>query len=165
MVPAALHVLLLRLFRRMPTWMRRRIVRTISPSFTVGSMCFIEDDGGRILMVQQVYRTRWGVPGGLLKRNESAADAARREVFEEVGLTIELEGEPCVVVDPDPQRVDVIYRATLSDVGGAVVAAPRSPEITEVGWFAFDDLPELQAETVAALAALGLPWSSSNRAR
>lgn len=163
-MPAALHVLLLRIFRRMPTAVRRRVVRTLSPAFTVGSMCFIERDDGRILLVQQVYRTHWGVPGGLLQRNEEPAEAARREVFEEVGLTIELEGEPCVVFEPDPQRVDVVYRARPIDEAGAANAAPCSPEITDTGWFSREDLPELQAETVTALAALDRRSSSSDRA-
>ena len=150
---ARLHVLLLRLFRRLPTWARRRVVRTIAPSFTVGAMCFIERDDGAVLLVRQVYRNHWGAPGGLLERGEDAADAVRREVFEEVGLAIDLVGEPCVVVDPGPQRVDVVYRARLAP-GGEVRAEPRSPEIVETRWFPRHELPRLQHETATALVAV-----------
>lgn len=117
-------------------------------------MCFIERDDGALLLVRQVYRQHWGVPGGLLKRGEDAADAARREVFEEVGLAIDLVGQACVVVDPEPQRVDVIYRARLADGTDPAGAGPRSPEILEARWFAPGELPDLQHETVAALAIL-----------
>lgn len=149
-----LHLLLLHLYQRLPRWGRRRVVRTLAPSFTVGAMCFIERDDGHLLLVRHAYRTRWGVPGGLLKRGEDAADGARREVFEEVGLAIDLIGEPKVVVDPEPQRVDIIYRARPADDAAPSDARPGSPEIVEARWFAVDDLPELQHETVAAFVAL-----------
>src|SRR6478752_1727584 len=103
------------MYQRMPTWARRRAVRTVSPSFTVGAMCFIEREDGQVLLVRHAYRKRWGVPGGLLKRGEEAADGARREVFEEVGLEIELLGEAQVVVDAEPQRIDIVYRARPVD--------------------------------------------------
>lgn len=148
---------MLRLYRRLPVWGRRRVVRTIAPSFTVGAMCFIERADGRILLVRHVYRARWGVPGGLLQRREEPDVGARREVREEVGLAIELLGEPRVVVDAEPQRVDLVYRARLAAGVDADAAAPGSPEILEVGWFALDALPELQHETAEALVALARP--------
>jgi len=149
-----LHRAALQVFRRLPTGARRRIVRTVAPSFTVGSMCFIERSDGALLLVRHVYRKRWGVPGGLLERGETPAEAARRETREEVGLDIVLQGEPAVVVDPDPQRVDVVYRARLAAGADAAEAAPRSPEIARVEWFAPGALPELQHETATAFVAL-----------
>jgi 8-oxo-dGTP diphosphatase len=144
---------LLSLYRRLPVHARRRVVRTISPSFTVGAMAVVERRDGALLLVQHSYRNRWGVPGGLLERGEDAADAAVREVAEETGLTIELVGEPAVVIDPDPQRVDVVFRARPLDALETDVD-PTSPEITAAGWFAPDHLPELQYETAQALVAL-----------
>lgn len=155
-----LHLLLLRFYQRMPTWLRRRIVRTVAPSFTVGAMCFIERGDGAVLLVRQAYRTRWGVPGGLLQRGEEAADGARREVFEEVGLAIDLVGEPRVVVDAEPQRVDIVFRAKVASGVDPGTAAPQSPEILETRWFARESLPELQHETVTALLALARPGPS-----
>jgi ADP-ribose pyrophosphatase YjhB (NUDIX family) len=104
--------------------------------------------------VRQSYRQRWGVPGGLLKRGETVEDAARREVREEIGLDIALIGEPAVVVDPVPRRIDVIFRARPAVEDEAASVAPSSPEITEARWFAAAELPELQAETAQALIAL-----------
>ena len=130
------------------------IVRVASPSFTVGAICVIERPDGHILLVRQAYRRRWGIPGGLLQRGEDPAVAARREVFEEVGIAIELLGPPAVVIDPDPQRVDLVYRARPSSLVEVGAARPSSPEILEVGWFAPDALPELQFETAQAMVAL-----------
>ena len=158
-----LHLALLRLYRRLPRWARRRAVRVLAPSFTVGAMCFIERDDGRLLLVRHVYRNRWGVPGGLLDRGEEADAGARREVREEVGLVVELVGEPKVVVEPDPQRVDIIYRARPAAGTDPDAVAPGSPEIVECRWFARDALPELQHETVAGLLALGRAEAEAGR--
>lgn len=148
------YVVLLRLYRRLPRSSRRVVVRTMAPSFTVGSMCVIERRDGALLLVRHVYRGRWGVPGGLLKRGEDADDAALREVLEEVGLAVELVGEPAVVVDAVPQRVDVVFRARPAAGVDPSVAEPTSPEIEETRWFAPAELPELQHETATALVAL-----------
>ena len=144
----------LRIFGQLPTSARRRIVRAVSPSFTVGAMCIIERDDGALLLVRHTYRERWGVPGGLLRKGEDVEDGARREVHEEVGLMIELLGEPAVVVDAEPQRVDVIFRCRPAIGSDVRDIRPRSPEIVEARWFRPDGLPELQFETAGALVRL-----------
>jgi ADP-ribose pyrophosphatase YjhB (NUDIX family) len=153
-MPQKLHLALLRLFRVLPRRLRLRVVHTLSPTFTVGAVCVIERSDGAVLLVRHSYRHRWGLPGGLLERGEEADAGARREAVEEVGLEVELEGEPAVVVDPDARRVDVVFRAR--PVPGADVDAigPRSPEVVDARWFDAAALPELQHETAGALVAL-----------
>lgn len=145
------HLALLHVYRRLPRSLRLFVVHQMTPSFTVGSICVVERDDGALLLVRHSYRRRWGFPGGLANRGEEVADAARREAREEVGLTVELLGEPAVVVDPDPRRVDIVFRARAV---GPDEPTPGSPEIVELGWFATDELPELQHEASSALVAL-----------
>jgi 8-oxo-dGTP diphosphatase len=152
LVKDRLHGALLRLFRRLPSRLRLAAVHAFSPSYTVGAMCAIRRDDGALLLVRHSYRPRWGIPGGLCRSREGPADGARREVREEVGLDIELLGEPAVVVDPYERRVDVVFAARLRD--GCADAVSVSAEIVESRWFAPDDLPDLQHETVSALGAL-----------
>jgi 8-oxo-dGTP diphosphatase len=148
------HLLALVVFRRLPVRARRRVVRSIAPAFTVGAICVIERPDGAILLCRLSYRNSWGLPGGLLKRGETPADAARREVLEEASIEVDLVGDPAVVVDAPAQRVDVIYRArpAAGVDPGSVRAA--SPEIVELGWFPREDLPDLQFETSGAMMAL-----------
>jgi 8-oxo-dGTP diphosphatase len=146
--------LLLRLWRRVPRPVRRWIVRLIAPSFTVGANCLIERDDGSVLLVRVVYRDGWGLPGGLINRREEVDDCARREVREETGLDVDLVGEPALVVDARPQRIDVVYRARPADGADPDAVEPRSPEVSAARWFAADALPELQPEAVGALVAL-----------
>lgn len=157
-MPRAVHLALLRVYRRLPGWARLLVVRRVAPSFTVGAICVVERDDGRILLVRLSYRRRWGLPGGLLKGGEEAVDGARREVLEETGLAIDPVGEPTVVVAPGPRRVDVVYRARVAFGVDPDDARPVSPEIVDVRWVDPDALPELQHEAAGALRSLG-PFS------
>jgi 8-oxo-dGTP pyrophosphatase MutT (NUDIX family) len=141
-------------YRSLPRKARRWVVRGIAPKYTVGAMCLIERSDGRILLVRQAYRKSWGVPGGLLQRREDPEAAVRREVLEEVGLELELIGEPTLVVECVPQRVDVVYRGRPARDADLDLVRPCSVEIREVGWFAPDGLPDLQEEASAAMIAM-----------
>jgi 8-oxo-dGTP diphosphatase len=155
-VITALQRVLLDIFGRLPRGLRRRIVRTVAPSYTVGAICVIERSDGHIALIRHRYRHRWGLPGGLLSRREDPARAAVREVMEEIGIGVELLGAPAVVVEPVLQRVDIVFRARLAThhpEPGDLVS--HSPEITAAEWFPVDRLPDLQEETLAALEALG----------
>jgi 8-oxo-dGTP pyrophosphatase MutT (NUDIX family) len=73
-----LHLALLHLYQRLPRRARLVVVHTVAPSFSVGAICVVERDDGRVLVVRHSYRKAWGFPGGLLKANEEVADGARR---------------------------------------------------------------------------------------
>jgi 8-oxo-dGTP pyrophosphatase MutT (NUDIX family) len=121
------------MLRGLPESMRERLVRATSPSYTVGSVCRIEHDG-QVLLVETEYRRGWGYPGGLVDRHELPDAGARREVLEEVGLTVELAGEPIVIIDAGNRLVDVLYRAVLAPGVGMGDARAASIEITQVEW-------------------------------
>src|SRR5438552_11638174 len=136
-----LHLLLLKVYRRLPRRGRLLVVHTLAPNYSVGAMCVVERADGALLLVRHSYRRRWGVPGGLLKRREPPERAAQREALEEVELAVELVGEPSVVVEPKSRRVDIVYRARLAVEADAEVVRPSSPEIGEARWFLPDQVP------------------------
>lgn len=154
MLPARVQSVLFGLYRRLPLAGRLFVVRRMTPSFHVGAICVVERPDGALLMIRQSYRRRtaWGFPGGLLKRNEAPADAAHREVCEEIGIEVELDPVPKVVIEPRHRRVDVIYTGRAQD---GAEPTPCSPEVVEVRWFPPNDLPELTPEAASALVELG----------
>ena len=59
------------------------------PLILVGSTVVLMDRKGRILLQQRKFpKGKWGLPGGLMELGESTEDTAKREVYEETGLTI-----------------------------------------------------------------------------
>ena len=152
------QTLLLAAYKRLPRAARTFVVRRATPSFYVGAMCVVERADGSLLLVRQSYRRDgWGFPGGHLHRREEPADAARRELREELGVDVDVQGPPVVVVDAAARRVDVVFHVRLGEGSGppADQPRPRSPEITDVGWFPPDGLPRLLPEATTALIELG----------
>jgi 8-oxo-dGTP pyrophosphatase MutT (NUDIX family) len=144
------QVLAFRVVGKLPRRVRRFLIHLVAPSFTVGAMCIITNEDGARLLVRHSYRNGWGVPGGLLKRGEEADAGAVRECMEEVGLAIDLDLPPTVVVDAAARRVDVIFTARPSDPDESE-ARVESPELLEARWFLPHELPPLQPETATAL--------------
>lgn len=68
---------------------------------SAGGVVFRREDGGgatRYLLIRDSYKN-WGFPKGHLKSGEPPADAARREVEEETGLTDLVLHGPIRVID------------------------------------------------------------------
>ena len=100
-----LRPLLLRVWRDVPFpgWMRQIFLRILNPSFMVGAMALIQDEQGRILILEHTYRRRvpWGLPGGWLKHAESPEKGLAREVLEETGLKVRVDAQRCRPVSSD----------------------------------------------------------------
>lgn len=148
-----IHRALLGVYSRLGERWQLRIVHLVAPTYSVGALAVVRADDGSLLLVRHTYRRGWGVPGGLVKPGEHPADAVVREAREEVGVAIEVTGEPAVVVDPPTRRVDVVFPAQVRP-GSTPDARPASVEIAEATWHPGDRLPDLQPEAAGALAAL-----------
>ena len=143
-------------YKRLPQALKSVLIRAGTPSFHVGAICVVERADGHMLLVRQSYRREgWGFPGGLMRRGEDPADAAVRELREELGIDVELQGLPVVVIDSPQRRVDAVFHARLAGGSAEPEHTTHSPEISEVRWFPPDGLPELLPEATAALIQLG----------
>ena len=57
------------------------------------AFCLVEDEEGRILMIQRGYgnkKGKWSLPGGFVDRGESRRQAAYRETKEETGIVVKI---------------------------------------------------------------------------
>ena len=139
----------LSVFRITPGPIKRAVVRSVTPSFTVGAVCVIEHDG-EFLVLWQPHRPGWSLPGGLLGRGEDPADAVRREVREEVGLDID-PGDPVVVrVDALQRGIDVIFGVQLSERPEIALAT----EARKARWTSRKELGKADRDTRGILESL-----------
>lgn len=78
----------------------------------------LENSAGQVLVVKANYKSYWTFPGGIVDKNETPKEAAIRETFEEVGITIDPEKvEFVAVVDRKSdiaQTYQFIFKAPLT---------------------------------------------------
>lgn len=79
-----------------------------APLMTTACGVIIENSRGEILLQQRKDNRKWGLPGGAMEIGEKYINAAKREVFEEVGIKIEnlclfgiYSGEDRIIVYPN----------------------------------------------------------------
>lgn len=92
--------------------------RFVFGRFSVGVGGFLKHDG-RVLMVQRGKdpgKGRWTFPGGFLEEDEAPDEGLVREVFEETGLRVSVDGLLAVrhVATDSEQNLYCVYRLSLS---------------------------------------------------
>lgn len=118
------------------------------------------------------------MPGGFCERGEHPIETAEREVLEETGLRVRLTGYVGVWVDEyadergheDNELINVAYY--LAERVGGSEADFDPAEVSELGWFAWDELPAdlappgtLEAVLAAARNAPATPLLDATSAR
>jgi 8-oxo-dGTP diphosphatase len=145
-------------FRYLPAPLRRAAVHVGAPSYTVGAVAVLRRPDGLVLFVDQRHSDGWALPGGLLRRGESAAAALAREVREEVGIGLDTAALPVphAVVTAPVRRVDVVFCIDVeADVDDHVDAHMLDvAEVKHIGWFRLDRLPALSRSTEDILRAI-----------
>ena len=124
----------------------------------------VSDADGRVLLVYETDPDAWSTPGGSIEVDERPEDAARREVFEETGLSVRLEGILTVLGGPEfhahyKNGDEVAYVATI--YRGSVVSGESRPdgdEVTAAEWFAVDELSTITLSNFATQLFRYLDW-------
>ncbi|MFP3123553.1 NUDIX hydrolase [Ectobacillus funiculus] len=105
------------------------------------------DAEGRILLQHRTDTNDWGLPGGFMEIGETIEDTARREIFEETGLTVgELKlfhifsGDQMYYKYPNGDQVyNVIICYYSSDIAGEIRLDEESKELR---YFDIQSFPE-----------------------
>lgn len=170
----SLHRISLSLWRLFPPRLAGFLKGQLARNWLVGAVAVLIDDTVRppeVLIVEHSYRRKgaWGLPGGALESidgdpnspghvaspDDAIEASLRREVFEELGIEIEVirmlrvDAIPYVVEEPGPYRLDFYYLC-LPEQGFAMLREqlasgkikPASPEIKQMCLVALTDLAE-----------------------
>lgn len=103
----------------------------------------VVDEDHRILLVQRAIapcRGDWALPAGYQDIDESAAQAAAREVREETGLEVEAYRLADLIFIPDDPRKPANLAVYLCRVIGGELRA--GSDALQAEWFPLDELPE-----------------------
>jgi len=118
--------------------------------------CVISDDAGRVLIAKRPADKRhgglWEFPGGKVHDGESLAEAADRELEEELGVRLRSAAEA-----PDFMRNDPGSHFRIIFLRVSIQGEPRALEHEELAWFdpAGSWVPELAPADAEYAARLG----------
>jgi len=116
-----------------------------NPKIVTGA---VVDVDGQVLLCRRAIEPRrgfWTIPAGYMELNETVAEAARREAWEEARADLILDGVLALYSIARIGQVQIIYRARLAQAGFA-----PGPESLDVRLFSWEDIPweELAFPTV-----------------
>jgi mutator protein MutT len=131
--------LISRVWRKLPSRMRRWTMRVAHTRFTVTAGAVIFNDKGEVLLLKHRFRagSGWGLPGGFMEKGEQPIDALRRELREEIGLELDDVKVFAARSFKKPKQVEVLFRARAN-----AQVQSRTVEVERAEWFAIDALPE-----------------------
>jgi ADP-ribose pyrophosphatase YjhB (NUDIX family) len=123
-----------------------------------GTEAVIVDDEGRVLLGRRAFEPRagrWDLPGGFLNEAEDTLAALHREVLEETGLAITVDGLLGTWSEPYEDGRTVLCITWLARASGEAHAAD---DVSELRWFAAAEIPwdELAFAHDAEAIQLGL---------
>ncbi len=142
---------LLIIWKRLPFWLQGILSRIIRPSFQVFAAAAIFDQDQKILLEKLTYQDvySWGLPGGNVDTGEEPEDAVVREVKEEIGFDVEV------------KKLLMAKNANAKHILGLfywceIIGGHFSPtlEVSEIKYFALDDLPDVRPSDVVFLKQL-----------
>ncbi|GAC1334043.1 MAG: NUDIX domain-containing protein [Chloroflexota bacterium] len=145
------------IFKVLPVRLRRRLVWIAKKKYTVGVSAVVLDEHGRVLLLRHRFRERdnWDFPGGFIERGEDLVTGIRRELREETGLDVAIEGMIYASI-PMPLHVDVCFRGRVQ--GGRLVVDHW--ELIDANFFHSDDLATMLDQRQLRILASALTAST-----
>lgn len=104
----------------------------------------VVDEGGRVLVVQRRDNGHWEPPGGVLELDESFEDGVRREVLEETGISVAVDGLTGVYKNMTRGIVALVFRCSVESG-----SAEPTHETSAVRWLSVEEAARLMAPAYA----------------
>ncbi|MGH8878941.1 MAG: NUDIX hydrolase [Stackebrandtia sp.] len=148
-----------KVFYGLPKVVRRRLVRIIAPTYTVGAVMLVySPDESQLLLLRQPPGFGWGLPAGLLDRGERPEHAAVRELREETGITLDRESvspaAPTAVVHTRGRWVDTVFVAHVDPESVELIV--DGAEVWDAKWWPVASLPPITVAASRLMAHYGL---------
>ena len=109
-----------------------------APLLQAAASIIIENENGQVLLGKRTDNHQWGYAGGSIELGETVEEAAKRELFEEMGLN---SGEETHYIYPNGDEVynvEIIY--ICRKYHGTIKR--QEEEVEELKFFDVDDIPE-----------------------
>lgn len=116
----------------------------------------IIEQEGKYLLIQEAredFHGKWNLPAGQLDPGETVSEAAKREIYEECGFSVELTGV-CQIGSwklVDNIAIGIIFSTKI--VGGEINFNPD--EIMDAKWFTYDEILAMRSELRSADFLIG----------
>ncbi|HEY5180094.1 MAG TPA: NUDIX domain-containing protein [Dermatophilaceae bacterium] len=115
-----------------------------TPSHSVSVAGVVIDADGRVLVIQRRDNGQWEAPGGILELDETLEQGVQREVKEETGIQVTVNGLTGVYKNMNRGIVALVYRCSIA------AGHPRtSSETTSVRWVDRDQIDILMSPAYA----------------
>jgi len=144
----------------------RKTYQDTLPKKRMGAGCLFFDAEDRVMLVSTSYKPVWEIPGGVVEHNESPRECCQREVWEEIGLQIEV--GHLLVVDYNAETEEKTESLMFIFDGGVLSEADlanirlQDGELTGFQFFPIDDLP--QNMTVSLRQRIIAAWQQEQKA-
>ena len=116
-------------------------VSRVTPLINVDLL--IQDGERRTLLTwrdDEIFGRGWHLPGGVIRYKERAVDRIVKCAQEELGVEVEFESSPTVIVETAEERrtrghfISLLYRCTLKTEPDAARKAGEQPKVGEWQW-------------------------------
>lgn len=130
--------LIANLWHGLPKPVRLMLLRLTNARFTVTAGAIIFNEQSQVLLLKHPFRagSGWGLPGGFLKHAEQPIDALRRELEEEIKLSIDNVEIFYARSFRRPKQIEILFTARTH-----ALPEPQSIEVETAVWFDVDQLP------------------------